>query len=288
VKRSKQLFAFFKPVAAIIAVLNLLLFAAGSGLCSAGAAKEIRIGGTGADLAAMKLLGEAFQKEYPEVAVTVFRSLGSSGGKKALVGGDLDVAVSSLGLTAAEQSQGLVGTEYSRTPFVFVTHNKNSVSHITLKQVIEIYSGQAMFWPDETPIRLILRPRLETNTQILQTMSEEVRRAVQKSYSRSGLNMAITDQENADLLERLPGSFGASTLCQIISEKRGLIIFSLNGIKPSVKTLADGTYPYFRELYLITGPKSSAPARQFVDFVLSPAGQSILTKTGHLITKRPK
>ena len=287
-KRSNQLCAFFRPAAAVIVVLTLTLFAAGSGFCAPGAAKEIRIGGTGTDLAVMKSLGQAFQKEYPDIAITVYPSLGSSGGIKALLGGDLDIAVSSLDLTATQQSQGLVAVEYGRTPFVFVTHNKNTVSQISLKQVIDIYSGQTMIWPDETPIRLILRPKLETNTQILQSMSEEMRRAVQKSYTRSGLNMAITDQENADLLERLPGSFGTAGLCQIISENRVLDILSLNGVKPSLKTLADGTYPYFRVLYLITGPRSSPHVRQFVDFVFSPAGQSILTKTGHLVNKRPK
>lgn len=272
----------------MIVFLTVLLFASGRGLCAAGAAKGIRIGGTGSDLATMKLLGQAFQKEYPDIAITVYPSLGSTGGIKALLGGDLDIAVSSLELTAAQQSQGLVAVKYGRTPFVFVTHDKNRISQITLKQAIDIFNGEAMIWPDETPIRLILRPKGETSTLILQAMSEEMHRAVQKSYTRSGLNMAITDQENADLIERLPGSFGASSLCLIIAEKRVLNVLSLNGIKPSVGTLANKTYPYFRELYLITGPRSLPAVRQFVDFVLSPSGQSVLTKTGHLVTKRPK
>jgi len=275
------------PAAAIIVVLTVSLFAPNTGLCAA-ATKEIRIGGTGTDLAAMKLLGQAFQKENPDIAITVYPSLGSSGGIKALLGGDLDIAVSSQDLKAAEQSHGLVAVEYGRTPFVFVTDKKNTVSQITLKQAIDIYSGQATVWPDETPIRLILRPAGEESTKILQTMSEEMRRAVQKSYTRNGLNTAINDQENADLLERLPGSFGASALCQLISEKRVLNVLSLNGVKPTLKTLADGNYPYSMDLSLVTGPRSSPPARQFVDFVFSPAGQSILIKTGHLVTKRPK
>ena len=286
-KRANQLCAFFRP-AAMIVVLAVSLFASGNRLCAAGAAKEIRIGGTGTDLAVMKLLGQAFQKEYPDIAITVYPSLGSTGGIKALLGGDLDIAVSSLDLTAAQQSQGLVAVEYGRTPFVFVTHNKNTASQISLKQVIDIYNGQITTWPDETPVRLILRPAGEESTKILQTISEEMRRAVQKSYTRSGLNIAINDQENADLIERLPGSFGIAALCQMISEKRLLNLLSLNGTKPSVKTLADGTYPYFMSLSLIIGPKSSPQARQFVDFVFSPSGQSVLAKTGHLVNKRPK
>ena len=276
------------PSAVMIVVLFALLCAPRSVLCAESATKEIRIGGTGTGLATMKLLGQAFQKEYPDIAITVYPSLGSVGGIKALLGGDVDIALSSNDLTAAERGQRLTAIEYAKTPFVFVTHDKNRISQITLNQVVDIFNGKTTVWPDETPIRLILRHRGETNTQILQSMSGAMRLAVQKSYSRSGLNMAITDQENADLLERLPGSFGTATLCQLISENRALNILALNGVKPSPRTLANGTYPYFRVLYFVTGPRSSLLVRQFLDFVFSPAGQSILTKTGHLVTKRPK
>jgi len=275
------------PVAAFMAVLTLSLFAPGNGLFAAGAAKEIRIG-AGADLATMKLLGQAFQKEYPDIAITVYPSLGSTGGVKALLGGDLDIAVSGQDLTAVEQRQGLVAVDYARTPFVFVTEKRNPVSQITLKQVIDIYNGKTIVWPDDTPIRLILRPAGEVSTKILQRISEDMNKAVQYSFARSGLNTAVNDQENADLLERLPGSFGVTTLCQIITEKRVLNILTLNGAKPGLAALAHGTYPYFMDLSLVIKSKSAPHIKQFVDFVLSPSGQSILTKTGHLVSKRPK
>ncbi len=145
------------------------------------------------------------------------------------------------------KSKGLSAIKYAKTPFVFVTHKTNNLSNITLQEVVDIYNGNTISWPDDTPVRLILRPAGEASTKILESMSEDMNRAVQNSFKRSGLNIAVTDQENADLIERLPGSFGASTLCQLISEKRNLNILSLNGVKPSVRTLADGAYPYFKE-----------------------------------------
>lgn len=269
----------------VLLVFTLSLFALTDELYAAGAAKEIRIGGTGSALAAMKLLGEQFRKKHPDIAITVLPSLGSSGGIKALLGGDLDIAISYRELYGDEYQKGLAAIEYARTPFVFLTHKTNKLSNITLQEVADIYSGKTKIWPDDTPIRLILRPAGEASTKILERMSEDMKKAVANSLKRNGLNIAINDQENANLIERLPGSFGAGALCQIISEKRDLNILSLNGVKPDIRTLADGAYPYFKTFYIITGPKSSTQVRQFMAFVFSPSGRSILSKTGHMVTR---
>jgi len=258
------------------------LFALRSGVQAANAAKEIRIGGTGTALATMKLLAEQFRKEHPDITITILPSLGSGGGIKALIEGKLDIALSHKLLSGYEQNKGLTTVKYAQTPFVFVTHRTNKISNMTLQEVADIYNGKTLIWPDDTPIRLILRPAGESSTKTLERISEDMKRAVGNSFKRSGLNIAVNDQENATLLERLPGSFGTGTLCQIISEKRKLNVLSLNGVKPSVRTLASGNYPYFKDLYIITGSKSPPQVRQFIDFVFSSSGRSFLSKTGHL------
>ncbi|MBI5641309.1 MAG: substrate-binding domain-containing protein [Nitrospirae bacterium] len=256
------------------------------GVCPAASAgtKTIRIGGTGAALGTMKLLAGQFKKKRPDVNIIIYPSLGSSGGIKALLGGDIDIALANKMPSAAEQREELKGIEYGKTPFVFVAHKENRLSGITLRQAADIYAGRNITWPDGTTIRLILRPAAESSIKMLQGMSGEMNAAVVVALTREGMNIAINDQENADMLERLPGSFGAASLCQLISEKRGLRIFSLDGVTPGVKTLSDGTYPFFNSLYMVTGPRSSPLARQFTDFVFSLSGQSILIKTGHLAT----
>jgi phosphate transport system substrate-binding protein len=274
---------------AVIAGAFAISIIASGGISGAvDAAESIKIGGTGTALAVMRLLGEQFRKKHPEIAITVFPSLGSTGGVKALLGGDIDIAVSSNKPTDAEEGQGLVAVEYGKTPFVFVTHKTNKISNLTLKDVVAIYDGRMMAWPDGGPIRLILRPAVEASTKLLQGMSGDMDRAVRDSFTRSGLIVAITERENADLIERLPGAFGAASLCQLISEKRTLKVLSLNGIMPGVKTLADGGYPYFKDLYIITGPKSTPVVKKFIEYVLSPPGQSLLTRTGHLVSRQKK
>ncbi len=257
------------------------LFAAGRTSAAEDAKKTVRIGGTGVALATIRLLGDSFQKKHPGIAVKVFPSLGSQGGLEAAEHGDIDIAVASKKLSA-KQKAGLAVSEYGRTPLVFVTRETNPVSRITLRQVIDIYAGRTMRWPDGTPVRLVIRPAGESSNHLLGEISGEMKKAVEDSAARPGLSMAVTDQDNADLLEKLPGSFGVAPLCQILSENRRLKVLALQKPGGGEIAPAGGSYPYYYDLFIATGPRSSPSSALFVRFVFSKEGQRILANTGHI------
>jgi phosphate transport system substrate-binding protein len=56
----------------------------------------------------------------------------------------------------------------------------------------------------------------------------------------------------------------------------------VNGTAPSLRTLADGSYPYYKTFSMVTGPKTSKEAQAFIRFINSPEGRSVLTSTGNL------
>jgi phosphate transport system substrate-binding protein len=112
--------------------------------------------------------------------------------------------------------------------------------------------------------------------------------AVTQALSRNGLLSAVTDQENADLLSNLHGAFGAVTLAQILSEKRPLRPVILDNVAPSLPNLASGAYPFFKTFYVVSGPASSAEAKQFLDYLVSPAGRKILGNYGHLAPEKER
>ena len=58
-----------------------------------GLADTIKIGGTGGAIGTMNLLGEAFSKVHPQAKTILMPGLGSGGGRKALMGGAIDIAV---------------------------------------------------------------------------------------------------------------------------------------------------------------------------------------------------
>lgn len=245
--------------------------------------EEIRIGGTGGALATMQLLADAYTKNSPQVRITVLPSLGSGGGIKAVLAGSVQIAVSARPLKAEETSAGASEVEYGRTPFVFAISAKSRVTGLTLQQLVDIYGGRTESWPDGTRIRLVLRPVGDSDSDMIKAMSPAMRDAKIKAEQRKGMAFAVTDQESADSLEKIPGALGASTLGQIISEKRGLKALRLDDIQPSPQTIANGHYAYYKTLFMVTTPKASPAARQFIAFVQSASGREILQRTGHWV-----
>lgn len=253
---------------------------------TASAENSIRIGGTGGGLATMQILGAEFERIHPGARVTVLPSMGSSGGIKAVIAGALDIGLSSRPLT--DQERGAVAQEYGRTPFVFVTAKNYRMSDFSLSELAAIYSGGTANWPDGRQIRVVLRPASEFDTLLLKSMSRDMDRAVTYALSLEGMIVGVTDQDNADAIEKVPGALGTATLAQIITEKRRFKVLFLNGVKPGLDTLADRTYPYFKTFYLVSKQHPRNRTRQFIDFVFSDRGRNILTRSGYQVADRQR
>ena len=262
-------------------LLLLVLFYSGLG-SSAVAAVTVKIGGTGFALETMRILAEGYRQSHPEVAVVVFPSLGSSGGIKALMAGELDIALSSRPLQEKEKVLSLQELAFCKTPFVFVVNSQVKETSISIDELERIYGGKILSWPDGSRLRLVIRPKKETDTNIVMGLSPAMKVAVADARGRQGMILEITDQENLDALEKLPGALGTATLNQILSEQRQLNILALNGLKPSVGNLREGSYPLSKTLYLVTGKRTSPAAQQFLDYITSDQVEKILAKYGNL------
>lgn len=249
---------------------------------------ELSIGGTGAALGTMQKLADQFRKSHPEVRVTVLPSLGSGGGIKALAAGKLSLSVSSRPITDAERATGVQAREIARTPLVFATSPKTPVSDVSLDELAALYSGKTTHWSDGTLVRPVLRPTDDIDTRLVRGMSPALDQATEAAHRREGKNIAITDTESADELERIPGAIGTSTLSLIRSEERRLKILSVGGLVPSIGDRANGKYPYQKSIYLIFPANPSPVARAFVEFMDSAAAATILAQTGNLVAGSAK
>lgn len=268
-------------VVSVLAVAVITVLPGGNGRLSAADLETIKIGGTGGAIGSMKELALAYRRKHPGTAIRIIPHLGTRGGIKAVIDGAIDIGLAGRNLDPQERSQGLQEYEYARSPFVFVTAGSGQRMDLTPDTLAKIYRSEIRKWPDGTPMRIIMRPEGDIDTVMLKAISPEVRDAVILAESREGLLTAMDDQQNCDMLEKIKGAFGTSTLTQLIADKRSLTALPFNGVTPGIKAMVAGRYPYYKSFSMVTGPKSSPLSRAFIEFVKSPEGKRTLTQTGN-------
>lgn len=247
------------------------------------AAQSLTIGGTGSGLGTMSRLAEAFGQLHPGLSAEVLPSLGSGAGIKALLAGELDLAVSARPLKPDERAAGATDLAYGKTPLVFVTSRDVQVASLTSAEVVALFTGVRASWPGGAPVRLILRPESETDSRLLAASFPAIEGPLAALRETGAVPVAYTDQDAANLLESAPGAFGALALSVILGEGRALTPLALDGVAPSPENLADGSYRLGKTLYFVTGREPTETTRNFLAFVASPAGRAILEATGHVV-----
>ncbi len=234
----------------------------------------VRVGGTGIGLAFARIVGEQVKEIDNRTEIEVLPSLGSSGGIKALIAGDIDVAVSARPLRDAEIAKGVYEAACMTTALVFAT-SRPSAPGIALSQLTAIYGEAAPSWPDGQRLKIILRSRAGSENPYLAKLVPGLDAVFDRAYKRPGLPIGATDQENAELVRRTEGSFGIMTLLQIRAEDLSVTPITVNGIAPSAETLADRTYPMPISVCFLFPGSSNSGAIRFGEFLRSSEGQKL-------------
>ena len=243
-------------------------------------AEIVIVGGTGSALGTIRQLGAAYEKQNKDFQIKVLPSIGSSGALKGLAERSVDIGLIARPLKDAEKAQAIQATRLVQTPVVLVT-SKRSEKAISGAQIEDLYSGKNKRWSDNSPVRLILRPLSETDNQLVSTLTPGMKVALEAAAARDGLLTALTDQESADALEKLPGSLGLASLSLIVSEKRKLEVLALNGVAPLERGKVNLEYPLMKPLYVAAHEDAKPIVRKFIAYLQSPAGIAILEKNGY-------
>ena len=138
-------------------------------------------------------------------------------------------------------------------------------------------------------MHLILRTKFDGDTILLEQRFDGMREAIAVARTRPEFPIAPTDQDSANLAERLPGSFVQAGLSQIVTEKRNLRFVPIDGVEPSLANLESGKYPYEKDFFLVYSAKTKPIAERLARICCDPQkGRSILRETGNLAGRRMK
>lgn len=250
---------------------------------AAGSSNKVIIRGSntiGEELAP-RLIAE-FKKEH--AAITFDLEAKATGyGIAQLRAGQCDIAAASRAAIAEEKelatTSGIEMNEHVIGAYsvAVVVHANNPVTNLTKDQVHGIFTGKIQNWkevggPDAAIVLYIRDPISGTHLGFKEiAMSNEAYAAHPKLFtSYQALDAAVAG-DAAGI-----GYTGISLV-----KDGGIKLVSIDGVAPSTATVHAGKYPYARMLRLYTNKaKESQPTKDFVQFVLAPKGQEILTGLG--------
>lgn len=244
------------------------------------AAETLRIGGTGAALELMREIGNRFEIRSG-IRVEIVPGLGSSGGIRGVAEGVLALSVSGRPLKPEESQRGLVSEPFGRSPFGFVTSHSDP-DPVKSDEVAALFEQIDPRWSDGTPLRVILRPPADSDTELLRRYFPGMAAALEQAYTRHDVPRAPTDDDALYLVHQIPGSLVGATLTHVRLREPQLRFVAIDGRVPSLAGLEEGTYPYVKEFRYVHPADPQPQVLEFLRFIRSAEGTDVLRLTGNL------
>jgi phosphate transport system substrate-binding protein len=236
------------------------------------------IKGGGGAIDSVKALTTAFTKLHPTVVWQGFDDVGSDAGVKLTIENTVDIGYISRDLKAPEK--GTVETISIGASGTGVGVNAaNTVKALTKDQVKKIFSGEITDWKDVggTPgkIRVLLRePEASTRTALESFLFGTAKPV----YAKDAIEVFQKD-ETLKAIASFKDAIGMMTMTADTFASADVRLLTLDSIAATRTTLADGTYPIRRPLYLTHNPdltKLKPAIKSFIDWVKGPDGQKII------------
>ncbi len=243
----------------------------------------------------MVILGQAWAENYMKTQKTAKVSIqggGSGTGIAALINGTTDICQSSREIKPQEIAKAKArnvtpfATKVALDGVSIAVHASNPVKQLTTEQLRGIYTGKITNWREvggrNAPIVALSR---ESNSGTYVYFMDEVLkgdmfgRGVLLLPSTKAIQQELTSNRNAIGYGGLAFFEGKPNVKVLPISQNGKPVF------PSDANIRNGKYPLARPLYFYTAGRPSGAIAQFIRYVLSPAGQSVVAQTGYVAIK---
>lgn len=239
------------------------------------------IAGNGPERHLLVLLAQEFEKLHPSVSIDLFWHPNA----KPVRTVQLDEA--DIGVTG-EEVPGLRSTIFARDGIAILTNFSNPIKDMTKQQVADVFSGKLRFWSQvekEAPESKIILINRANN--------QNIRQGFQKLLSISEIpQSARIEGSEAQAINSVSGTLDAVTFVSmgpaLRAKEDGIpvnLIF-IDRVEPEYQTVLDGRYPLQHPLVFVTKPNPPERVLAFEQFVLSPAGQTLIKRVKYYPASR--
>jgi len=239
----------------------------------------------------MVILGQRWAEAYMKQSAgsTIQIAGGGSGtGIAALINGSTDVCQASRPLKEKEKAEvkakrnaDAIETRVALDALAVYVNAASALKELSLPQLAKIYTGETTNWKDVGgPDHAIILYGRENNSGTYSYFKEHV--LGNKDFAAATQTLAGTSAvANAVKGDAFGIGYGG------IAYLEGVHAIAIKkddasaAIMPSLATAQDGTYPLSRFLLFVTAGQPTGLAKTFQDWVLSPAGQSMIESVGY-------
>lgn len=241
--------------------------------------------GSGSNLPVTTKLAAAYYLKTG-IKIDVPGSIGSDGAINAVKEDSMELGLISKHLTAAELATGLKELPYAQVAVVFGAHRAAPDSNLTDSDIIAIISGSKTTWADGTPIQVFLRQNNDSSNLVLYDVIPGYKQALINAYDKQLWQIIYRDSDMSEAIKDHKGAWGLTVSTEIAKEGVQTKPLAYNGVAPTNENIRNGTYKLTENLSFIYKEPLSNRAVNFLEYVFSDEGQSILEKWGSSPVRR--
>ena len=214
--------------------------------------------------------------EINDIKIEV-NQIGSSAGITNATSGVSEIGMSSRDLKEEEKANGLKETIVAYDGIVVVTHPSNKVKDLTMEQVKQIFTGEVTNWKelggDDMEIVVVSREDGSGSRDAFQEIVD---------YSSSELvRSAIIASGNGNIKTTVAMNKHAVGFISFEYIDESISTVDINGVEATAENVLQQTYSLSRPfLFVYKEEHLSTEGQQFIEYILSPKGQNIVSEAG--------
>jgi phosphate transport system substrate-binding protein len=229
-------------------------------------------------------------KQYPGISIAVTGG-GSGTGVTALINNTCDIAELSRELKDSEiklaESKGVTPNKIvvALDGLAVVVNPTNKISELTIDQLADIFTGKTKNWKElgGQNAKIVLLSR-EVNSGTHVYFKEHVLRHGKSDGKEEFAAEALllsSSQAIADEVSQNHDAIGYYGMGYITAKEKALKVAkdkNSPAVAPTMENVISNAYPISRPLLMYTKGEPKNLVKNFIDYILSPAGQEIVKK----------
>jgi len=206
------------------------------------------------------------------------RTIGLSGGGagagiKGVSSGLVDIAGVSRPLRPDEIAQGLVAYTVGYSAVAVVVNKELNINNLSIKELKDIFTGKIKNWKElkgpDLPVKVVIPSKGYASR-------DEFDRVVMEKERFAEEAIITPEQTLSETVDSIKGAIGIVDTSMLDPKK--VKVVRIEGVLPEKTNIKSGRYKLVIPINLVTNGEAKGIIKEFIDYLLSPEGQSIVEK----------